>query len=1297
MVAQEAVKGRLSSSSYGSSRYGSYGSSGGKDSSTSGVPSVSYRAAVTRDLSAAQDRLASGYGSDASNRTGYGSATGSGGYGSTSRYRDNNKTTTNTSSGISSLASKFGDTTPTIRSRSTATTPTTPTTTTSNHNSTANSSSSYTSRLSSYDRPTSGYASDAKSGYGSDASRSGYASGYGSGSGSRYSNYTRSNSFLRDTETGSTTRPSYSRENSYLGSDTGSGGGWRSRVYGGSTPTTPTSPTTPSYSSLNSTSTRLGQDSRLKEEKEVKGLTRVTAAPTTSTTPTISTVTSITTTNGRSNKAPADFSSAVESSSSDDDEEVPATSKTTSTAPSTTSTTTTTTSTTTRPFRYLGAAPSLPSKPTTSVTDGMVSPPSFKYSSRFATPSTEILKNEREAEESGSSPTRTRSSLGVTETSRPKSTSPLPPRSPVPGSGRSVAGVTSTTTTATITTTSNSGIGNKECRKSVLNMDINPADSEAMRRQQEEKREELRRLRRMRGTEDDGRGKKPPAPTPTIRSRAAVAAVTTNHVAKPQVQEEAEEDSSSEEEQETKTEVKPPVPPPVEKTSSRSKVERKHSKGKSDAMRRSGSFRRFRKSSHTSKTSSSSSTSSSDSDSEVPVVTLVLRPRRRQSSRDDVVASGGEGISRSSSRTSPRILHRGSSEDASETHKQRDGQRSRTGSSSALARSRSRNNSRSSVGEGEKSRSSSRNSLLAEKKLSLGPDIDIGEGSTRQGAVRTTSGHSTAKTRSGEVVTRSGSGLHRRPTRKSSSSSSSDTSSTTSDSSDSEGEEGQFFSLAKSRSIKKSRSGLSHAAASIAKLGTRTSPDGADHVSRANSAAEIPATTTETTTTNNTNTTTATTTQPEQDNDLEPFEWPVDNSASKTDLAKLYKKYDPKAASSSSVKQGGTSRNTSQADISKDSKEDTELEPFDWPEGSPELPRKQPAVDESSELVTFEWPEGSPEPTPKKPTEVEEEQKKDEEDGFAWPEGSPELPRRNVYKSTYDSETETDLNWSDENTASQMPCVTEETEEEVADDTEYNFEWPSSPELPRRRWNDTSNFSDAYDTQADTEGGFEWPSSPEIPKMKDPKFISFTEDIDSLLNTEINGDDFDEMEKLMGYAPQQPTSVKEEDQEKDDEDEEEKSKASEHAGEEETGRKLEEEGPQKKESLKERARRNLSLFIGKLTNIDDILGSVLQPITATPTTTKKNKQPTKTNDEECEVEEVEASQVKVHDAQANRAHIDEHVEEIDPSAVIIREKEKREALTAEIITAVKAGVSTNSFISISLSAGKKKVMIWMNG
>lgn len=66
---------QLSSPSYGSSRYGSYGSSG-KDSSTSGVPSVSYRAAVTRDLSAAQERLATGYGSDANTRTGYGSGTG---------------------------------------------------------------------------------------------------------------------------------------------------------------------------------------------------------------------------------------------------------------------------------------------------------------------------------------------------------------------------------------------------------------------------------------------------------------------------------------------------------------------------------------------------------------------------------------------------------------------------------------------------------------------------------------------------------------------------------------------------------------------------------------------------------------------------------------------------------------------------------------------------------------------------------------------------------------------------------------------------------------------------------------------------------------------------------------------------------------------------------------------------------------------------------------------------------------------------------------------------------------------
>lgn len=36
------------------------------------------------------------------------------------------------------------------------------------------------------------------------------------------------------------------------------------------------------------------------------------------------------------------------------------------------------------------------------------------------------------------------------------------------------------------------------------------------------------------------------------------------------------------------------------------------------------------------------------------------------------------------------------------------------------------------------------------------------------------------------------------------------------------------------------------------------------------------------------------------------------------------------------------------------------------------------------------------------------------------------------------------------------------------------------------------------------------------------------------------------------------------------------------------------------------------------------------------------------------VEEIDAADVKVHDAKANRAEIDENIEEIDASAVIIR-------------------------------------------
>ncbi|XP_042220521.1 titin homolog [Homarus americanus] len=1383
---------QLSTPSFGSSRYGSSSST-----SASAVPTVSYRAALTRDLSASQDRLAAGYGSDV-NKSGYGSGSGGGNYGS--RYTGDSKT-----SAVASLSSKFGDTKPSspsprVRPTSLATTtnnnaainattaPATASSTASLSNTLSPSTTlsgsrlsrdssrtesggrspggaAYTSRLTSgtnFDR--SGYTSDAKSGYGSDLNRSGYGSGYGSGSGnytSRYS-YSRSNSYMKDTEPTSkgSYKPTYSRENSYLGSDTGSGSGWRSRVYGSDADAS----TTRTRGSLNNSSEQIPKSSAKQEAEAVKpafkdAIDKLTKASQDEKkdgknievlSPNAIRVLPVFSPDDLNlkNKAPADFSSAAESSDDEDQKKTDSRETTKTQGPVTSTSTTaaasTSSTTTSRPLRHLAAVPSLPTKPTNTVSSGLATPPSFKLSSRYATSTTESLpvsttpsKWLRDKEEDTTT-TRTRGNLSVGDKS-PKSTSPLPPRSPVLSPNKT------TSISPTVEKKSEMGIANKDCRKSVLNMDISPNDSDAMRKQQEEKREELRRLRRQRGNDDDKGSQRPPTgsirtrPGPKVeeagrqRSRGSGSDLSKTSSQTKVVEEEEEESSSEEEDKQDK----PPVAP-VEKTSSKTKVvERKHSKGKADAMRRSGSMRRFRQSSQTSKTSTSDSSTSS-SDEEIPVVTVVLKCRRRQLSRDDALGSSGDNQSRPSSRTSPRVVKRGSSDNMVDGNRSRNnsssnlaGRRSRNSSqvmvesgsrnssSSNLARSRSGNNSRSSIGEVEKSKSNSRSSILGDKKLSLGPDIDIGENrrgsSSKIQVSRNKSNHSSSnlsKTKSGDRLRQSGSNIHRtkdKKTAEKSSSSDSESSDTSDDSSESAGEEGQFFSLTKSRSMKKSRSSLKFPVSvsddkpRLEELGARTSPDGKEHVSRTNSDANIRVTSPYDNVED----------KNEDDEDLQPFYWPVDSSASKDDLTVLYKKSEKFAASNKSVSEMGTfewstdspppnrahllnryedndathtsvSRSSSKGNINKSNSLEwpsgspelsnkkmdetvasvSDEGAFEWPSGSPELHLAKKAAKE--EFEGFTWPSGSPElHLHRKALEAEKEDDQDEGNAFLWPEGSPETPRRTVDRNAYESETETELLWSDENgdaSRSQMPQVAEETEEE-----EYNFEWPSSPELSRKK-PATYGYSDAYDTQAETEEGFDWPSSPDMPRMKNPKFISFTEDIDTLLSNGVE-DNFDEMEKLMGYSPP-PVNEVETEEERKTVGEDVKEKGSEKEEKEVVEEEVEENAQQepeeeKKESLKIRARRNLSLFIGKLTNIDDILGTVLQPLTSpAPATTRQTSVPKSEEDGRSRrkvvvvpakeklhsiLEEVAASDVKVHDAQANRARIDENLEVTTPS------------------------------------------------
>ncbi|XP_063607014.1 serine-rich adhesin for platelets-like isoform X3 [Penaeus indicus] len=1275
----------------------SFGSRYESNAASSNVPTVSYRAALSRERSASQERAAN------ESRTNYGS--GSGGSTYSSRFGSNSN---EKPSGVSSIASKFGDTKPAsptyrVRPSSLSTTSTAPTSTTLSAPSPASSSrfsretsrseggrspgGSYTSRLNSgtnFER--SGYTSDAKSGYGSDYNKSGYGSGYGSGSNysSRYS-YSRSNSYMKDSEPSNSYKPTYSRENSYLGSDTGSGSGWRSRVYGSDAETNSNTYTrtrtrdmtnsvdqtdqaksaqqngtevaVPAFREAIDKLTKAAMDDQ-REGKNLELLSPNAVRVLPSFTPGEIVL---------KNKAPADFSSAAESS---DDEANKKKDENKATEP-----TPNTTSTPTRAFRHLAAVPALPTKPSTSPTQGLAAPPTFKRSSRYSTAATDSLPTStspskwlKDKDESASpTPTaRTRSNLSVGDSS-PKSTSPLPPRSPVLGHGKA-------STSPTVERKGTSDIGNKECRKSVLNMDIKASDTEAMRKQQEEKREELRRLRRQRGNDDDKGSRRPPTGTVRTRSGAKLEEISrqrskgsgsdlTKLGSQSKVPEEEEESSSSDEE---KREDKPPVPPSVEKTSSKSRVvERKHSKGKGDAMRRSGSMRRFRQSSQTSKTSSESS--SSESEDETPVVTITLR-RRRRSSREDM---SGENQSRLSPRTSPRMAKKGSSDDILEGQRSRNnstsnfvGRRSRqssNNSSSNLARSRSGNNSRGSIGDVEKSRSNSRSSILGDKKLSIGPDIDIGErndSSSKIAGSRSKSNNNLLRGKSGEK-------LKRTKEAKSESSSESETSET-SESSESAGEEGQFFSLAKSRSVKKSKSGLNkltekNETSKLEELGDRTSPDGKEHVSRTNSGtnSEFPYNKTGDAAVSN-----------KSVSELGTFEWPSGSPC----------------ASRANIYGHSPYTNNTENDAQDTSKNDesNSLGTFEWGSGSPELHTK---TDDTADkdLGTFEWPSGSPELSRRKVTQAEEQ------GGSDWNiSTSPTFPRRTKMVNRYDTETETEteLNLSDETDEeiSKMPSVAEETEDD------FNFEWPSSPVLGQRR-----AFGSDYDTQNENET-FEWPSSPDLPVMKNPKFISFTEDIDQLLSNDVE-DNFAEMERLLGYSP--PPTEEEGDETKSTsskvssgaldskasteggtgEEEEEEEEEEENEAENET--KVEE----KKELLKDRARKNLSLFIGKLTNIDEILGSVLKPLTSSKKKEaseddgqhrrKVVKVPKKIdfkNLRDSSVEEIDAADVKVHDAKANRAEIDENIEEIDASAVIIRQKEKREALRAEIISAVKAGL-----------------------
>ena len=1108
----------------------------------------------------------------------------------TRRSRDLTSVDTSSAQSYSTQRSRDAPTYSRTRSRDTTTT---------NVNS-ANDTTSYiprSTRLSAYDRKdtgtldvsgyNSGYGSDARSGYGSDF-KSGYNSGYNSGSNySKYNSYSRNNSNLRDQDTSyrssysrenSSYKP-YSRENSYLGSDTGGGGSsWRSRVYG----TDAQEPNNNSYDNQSTSTNRNKTDATnnhtnnhdasdtsvfreaidklakaAKDDSETKkpdGLS-----------PNAIRVLPIFNPGDvkLKNKAPADFTSASEGS---DAEEEHADNSTNSKKVETKDSPNDSASIT-RPFRHLAAVTPLPTRTNT---EGLLPTPTFKLSTRFATNSTEAL------------PTTTAPSKWLkdpdAESKISKSPSPLE---------------------------SISSPANKECRKSVLNMDINPAEQELMRRQQEGKREELRRLRRQRGEETKSLqlGKTPKIEEALVRTSGVGSEETKQNGV-------IEEDEKSSSEEESKSE-KPPVPPSVEKTSSRTRLlERKHSKGKGDGLRSSGSFRRIRER-QSSQTSKSSSSSDSESESRLPRSKNSSFSRRRKDGREDMLGSSGD------SRPSSRI---------------------RTESQSGTPGKRSRNNSESLCKTGSKNnlpatKSGSKTGLSNDTKLSLGPDIDIGESTYTF----------TIKKRDPQPATKrdspsQGAIIRVKERKKSSSSSSSDEeSSESTNSSDSMGEEGQFFSLAKSKSMKKSKSSFHKLPSTMSnaskdqlhKLGVRTSPDGKENVSRNNSNSNITARRYEENDEDGIVTAKVTITLPNKKRIL------TESTPMDTEKTILNG-----AASRSS------SRNQIQNDVNTDGLEEFQwptgspelprkkideaiasqngYEEFRWPSKSPELPKKQTNSNENNEEYTgFQWPEGSPELPRRRPLATISNTENNEEE-FQWPEGSPELPKRimptistesdfqwpdgspplsrkpSYMRTQWDTETETEMTemeqteWSDGSPKSgrrPMPQVAEETEDE------FNFEWPSSPEMSRRQ-PFTTQYS-GYDTQNEMEG-FDWGSSPELPLYKNANYVTQAKNIDELLNEKLFiEENFEQMEKMYGFeqedksenASSMKTSRRSSkcsekgmtegttDKEEEEEDEEESAECAE----EEQTKDADEEGHEKKnskESLKEKARNNLSIFLG---------------------------------------------------------------------------------------------------------------------
>ncbi|XP_076067528.1 formin homology 2 domain containing isoform X6 [Oratosquilla oratoria] len=995
-----------------------------------------------------------------------------------------------------------------------------------------------------------------------------------------------------------------------------------------------------------------------------------------------------------------------------------------------------------RPMRHLTAAPALPPRSTT-LTAGLTATPTFKVSSKYApyieptTVSTSSSRWLQDKEKGEDQPTR--STLSVADSS-PKSTSPLLPRSPTSGAGQSPSRNSSSSHIGSpgVQRKGTAGIGNKDCRKSVLNMDIDPRETEVMRRQQEEKREELRRLRRQRGgNEGDG---KPPTGVSKQRSghkledsgrhRTKSEASDLSKTSSRTKMLEEDGDSSQQSDLDGRRDDRPPVRPSVEKTSSRTKLDRKHSKGKTTPIRR------RRRSPRADRTSGSSSFSSSSEDEAHGSRSASFSRICRKGSREDMLGSSGDNHSRSSSRISLRrsgadgapartssrdlisqsLSRKGSKDDIVGSKLRSSSQnlsvpkRSRTSSTNLEGGKVSRNNSRNALREGGASRSSSKSSILGDRKLALGPDIDIGDGVRNSSSFikNIADSEKLAHSRSGSKI------LRTKPKKVSgtkSSSSSSSVSSSSSDSSESAGEEGRFFSISKSRSMKRSKSSLNKFPVSLqngtiskspSMLGDRTSPDGKEHTSLVNSTTNL---------------------EPEtdqQENGYGEFEWPSESPmASRSNLVIPYDKDEkesdvgvftwPEGSPASSRAQLSTYNDKSKDDVedytefdntemishssSKDNldtafDDDTRCEDASESMGTFDLPSGSPDAKQADGFEPFVWPEGSPEMPRRNQTQGEFEE-------FQWPEGSPELPRRAMY-SRYDTETETELeqfDWSDENTEvtrNRMPQVQEETEDD--EPNEYGFEWPSSsPELPKQRW------GYGCDLEQAEPGGFEWPSSPELPKMKNPQYISFTEDIDNIL-TEYPNDSFALMEEKLGFASPEEAEENEE-LKKDEPDAEEgvksgrssrssiKEKAEVEENEEGKEKKEEDDKPmeeeenrkeskpvEQKESLRERARRNLSLFIGKLTNIDEILGNVLHPLISPPTKKADSIHSASSGENEGDLQEVDASAVKVHDAQANVAHIDDNIEEIDSSAVVIRKKQKREALRAEIVKAVKEGL-----------------------